>query len=236
MAKNILKILSVFIIGMVGGIFTIQYLLPYLIERSFLKEYEFKQSPFYTIEKKEIIVEENTALKKGIEKVKAAVVGVNSKNQNKTILRGSGLIVTSDGCLVTLADILPKGLVFSFSIENKNFKYQILKRNEINNLALVKVEKTGLSTLDWADQDQIKLGERVFLVAVSEDGLKKTVNEGIIKNFNNNLIETNMLDKQYIQGSPLFNIKREVVGLTFVDSENKVFAIPNSKIRKFLGF
>lgn len=229
MLKNILKIVVVFVIGMVGGIFADQVLWPYFVEKPFFYEYRLANIPFSITEKNEITIQENIALQEAVEKVEKAVVGVGS---------GSGLVITSDGLVVTLAELVPKGENFTFVVDGKISQSQVLKRDLENNLALVKIEDLGLQTCGFADFDKIRLGERVFLVGViwEKTGPLKIVNEGIVKFFTADFIRTNIFEKSTLNGSALFNINGELLGLNTIDSEGKVTAIPISKIRAFIGF
>jgi len=238
MWKNISKILAIFILGTVGGIFADQILWPYFIERPLFYKYRLEQSPVYVTEVKEITIQENTAIIGAIERVEKVVMRVKTKTKAGKVLEGSGLIVTSDGLIVTLAELVPRGSNFSFFVEGKTVPFQILKRDLKNNLALIKVEAENLPTCGFGDSERIKLGKRVFLVGIvsGKEGYFKTVNEGIIKNFTRDFIQTNILEKQNIKGSPLFNIEGEVLGLNTVDLEGKITAIPISKIREFIGF
>ena len=239
MLKNIFKIISIFIISLVGGIFADQIFWPYFVERPLFYQYRLEQAPIYVTEKKEIIVEENIALRKAIEKIDKAVVGVKTKTKAGKILEGSGLIVSSDGLIVTLADLVPSGSEVTFFWEGKTPSFQILKRDLSENLALIKIGETNLPTTGFVDLERIRLGERVFLMGVifEKGGIpKKTVNEGIVKTFDGNSIQTNIIEKNTLSGSPLFNIEGNALGLNIIDKEGKVTAIPISKIKSFIGF
>ena len=238
MVKNIFKIISIFIIGLVGGIFADQIFWPYFVERPLFYQYRLEQAPIYVTEKKEIIVEENIALRKAIEKIDKAVVGVKTKTKAGKILEGSGLIVSSDGLIVTLADLVPSGSEVTFFWEGKTPSFQILKRDLSENLALIKIGETNLPTTGFTDLERIRLGERVFLMGIifEKEGIpKKTVNEGIVKTFDNNFIQTNIIEDSALSGSPLFNIEGNALGLNIIDKEGKVSAIPISKIKQFIG-
>jgi len=247
MAKNIFKILAIFIIGTIGGIFADQILWPYFIERPLFHQYRLEQSPVYVTERKEttLYVQENFALREAVEKVQKVVVGVKTKTVAGEVLEGSGLVVTNDGLIVTLASLVPQGSEFYFFIDDKWPAYQILKRDLKNNLALIKVEDGKLATCGFADLEKMKLGERVFLISADFSLATTTekfltppqpmVNEGIVAFFNEGLIKTNIFEKPKVAGSPLFNIEGRVVGLNFVDESNKVFAVPITVIRAFIG-
>jgi S1-C subfamily serine protease len=234
--KNIFKIVAFFVIGMIGGIFSDQILCPYLVERPLFNKYQLEKNPAYVIEKKETVVQENTALTDAIEKVEKTIIGLRSQNASGTF-EGSGLIVTSDGLMVTLADLVPQGSNFAFFLAGKAVSYQILKRDLNKNLTLVKLGESNLPAVSFANLDELKLGERVFLIGEVLDKKEsyKVVNEGIVRKFDEDLIETNMSEKNVLKGSPLFNIKGEVLGINTINPEGRVVAIPISKIKEFIG-
>jgi len=258
MLKNILKILSVFILGVGGGIFADQILWPYFVERPLFYQYRLEQSPVYLTERKEIYIQENVALKNAIERVEKVVIGVRAETKAGKILEGSGLILTADGLVITLAELVPRGSVFNFFVDGEQVSFQILKRDLKENLALIKLEKTNLPTVGFANLEKLKLGERVFLVGVIFKNQKITlpgfvVNEGIVTSFDQNsfaepsahltprpalqgsAIETNIFEKSTLAGSPLFDIEGKVLGLNTIDKDGKVITIPISRIRTFAG-
>ena len=238
MAKNVFKIITLFIIGVVGGIFADQILWPYFIERPLFYQYRLEQNPVYLTEIKEITVQENTAITEAIEKVEKSVVGIITETADGKILEGSGLIVTSDGLMVTLAELVPQGSDFDFFRDNKKISFQILKRDLKTNLALIKLADGNLSTVSFADLEKLKLGERVFLVGITFDAKNNSqtiVNEGIMKSLTADFIKTNIFENYLLVGSPLFNVAGETLGINTIDSEGKVITIPISKIKEFIG-
>jgi len=240
--KNISKIIIFFILGIFGGIFADQILWPYFIERPLFYKYRLEQVP--VIEKREVIIQENTALTSAIEKVEKVVVAIKTTTATKKNLEGSGLIVTSDGLIVTLADLIPQGSTSDLYIDNEKVPFNVLKKDTKLNLALIKAERSNLSTVSFADLENLKLGERVFLVGTEfekptiqpQQGVKKIVNEGIIKIFDEESIETNISEKNTLSGSSLFDIEGNVLGLNTIDTAGKIISIPITKIKQFAGF
>jgi len=242
MRRNILITISLFIVGMVGGIFADQILWPYFVERPLFYQYRLEQSPVYVTEKKEITIQENTALQEAVYKVEKTIIALRSQTTEEEVLMGSGLIVTADGLIVTLAELVPQGSDFAFFAEGKAVAYQILKRDPEENLALIKLEANNLVSRGFADLSKLRLGERVFLIGFTFEEMatgtllkpgEKIVNEGIVKTFDQDLIQTNISEDISLQGSPLFNIEGEVLGLTTFSEAGQVLAIPVSKIRAF---
>src|SRR3990167_8137498 len=238
--KQLGALLVIFFFGIAGGIFGSQIVWPLFVERPLFYKYRMNQAHTYINETKEIVVQENTALTEAIEKVKKAVVGVQSINPAGKITFGSGLILTSDGRAVTLNNLVPAGFQPRIVAMGREVKYQVLKRDVQMNLALIKLEGNGFFTVGFADS--LKLGTRVFLAANAVsffvDGQPQEqfiVNEGVIRVFNNDEVQTTISDKKEVKGSPLFDIQGNLVGLNDVDSTGRVVAIPAQKIREFSG-
>lgn len=235
MTRNILKIVCIFVIGTVGGIFADQILWPYFIERPLFLEYRLEPTPITINQTKEITVEENTALRDAIEKVKQEVVGLKVIVSSQKTRYGSGLVVTSDGLIVTSSDLASGGPI---SVIYRGEVFSPLVVDQSKDLALLKMKKKNLATLGFEDPQNINLGQRVFLVGYrfKKDGsFSRVVNQGIIRERDKDLIYTNISEDQILQGSPLFDIQGKVVGLNRIDSEGKVSTIPSSQIQKLLN-
>lgn len=238
MVYNILKIISVFVIGVVGGIFADQILWPYFIERPLFYEYRLEPVPINVTERKEVIIEENKALQEKVEKVEKAVIGIKTRTKQDEILLGSGLIITSDGLAVVFGKIMPKTGESMVFFNNSACSYQVLRRDDEKNLAIIKIERKNLPTVGFADFDGLRKGQRIFLLGkVSEkQGISKIVNQGIIRSFEKDFIITNIIEEKEAQGSPVFNIQGKLVGLSVINSDQKVRLIPSKDIREFGGF
>jgi S1-C subfamily serine protease len=215
--NNFFKVIIIILLGVLGG--TIAWL------------FVFKNQPasVQLINKEErIYIEENTALVNAIKSVKDSVVIVKTEYKKKEI-QGFGLVLTTDGLVVTLAENVPQGSQTNISIKGENnITYQVLKRDLENNLALIKVDRSNLQTKGFFDLSKLEAGERVFVLS---DG----ANEGIVKSFNDNSIKTNIIEIETISGAPAFDIKGEVVGIGNKDANNFVNIIPISKIKSFAG-
>jgi S1-C subfamily serine protease len=237
MPRGVLKIIGFFAIGMIGGIFADQIAWPYLVEKPLFEKYGYQQQVYVT-ERKEVYIQENTALQDAVAKVENTVISLKVKTKSGKTIEGSGLVVSSDGLIVTLAELVPQGSEFSFYIENSPVSYQILKRDSLENLALVKIGKSALSTVGFADVDKIKLGERVFLLGnLFENGTSGlAVSEGVISSINDNYLSTDIQESEKMKGSALFDIEGRLIGLNTINSDGRIIAIPIDKIKTFAGF
>lgn len=240
--------------GALGGLLFQIFVLPYLVLSPWFEKFEFikilKEKQIIVNPKEEIIIQENTALEKAIEKVEKSVIAVQTETAGGKTLEGSALVLTSDGLVITLAELVPSGSEIKFIIDpspsvkgegvidNEKPKFQVLKKDIKNNLALIKLEKNDLTTCGFSDFEKIKLGKRVFLIAAVYKNkiISKIANEGIIRTFDDNFIKTNIFDKAISLGSPLFDIEGRVLGLNFIDSDGKISAISIQKIKTFAGF
>lgn len=227
-----LQLLMVFVVGMVGGIFGNQIIWPYLVG----SQYQQKENPVYVTETKEIFIQENTALREAVEDIKDTVIGVVTQTSQGTI-KGSGMILTADGLAVTLADLIPQGGSYEFFVGQESVEFNILKRDNKNNLALIKLQKEDLPTAGFVDLERMRLGERIFLIGsfLQGDQIKKMTNQGIIKYIDEDFVYTSMFETTNLKGSCLFNIERKFVGLNTVDYWGRVSTVPVDKIRAFAG-
>lgn len=238
MAKEVAKIIALFVFGVAGGIFADQILWPYFIERPLFYEYRLEQRPIEVVEEKEIFIEENRALQEIVPEIEKSLVAVETTNSLGARLQGSGVVITADGLVATLAELVPAGNNFSFSVEGKTPEYQILKRDSEKNLALIKLEKENLAPVKFAETGSLRFGQRVFFLAniASKSGYDKLVNEGIIKNYNEDIIQTNIQEEESVKGSPLFNIKGGLVGLILSNGKGSLEAVSIKEIKEFTGF
>ena len=228
-------------VGMVGGIFSSQVLIPRFLGEGLLDSNylaKITSGPVYLTEKRDVTIEENTALQESIEKVEESIVGVKTITSEGSTIYGSGLVLTTDGLVVTLSELVPRKGDFTFYIKDKAQAYQILKRDEKNNLALIKIDSNNLKPCGFAELSELKTGERAFLLGkvFLPEEIVTLANQGIIKYFTEDFIRTNILEKPTLAGSSLFNIKGEFLGLNTIDLEGKVTAIPVSIVRTFAGF
>lgn len=224
MLKKLFQFLIILAIGFLGGFLSVQFKKPPA------------ETPPPIIKKEEIIIQENTALTNAIDKVQNSIVAIGFEKDSKKLISESGVILTNDGLILTLASLVPaKPLVF---FDNEKLEAKIIKRDFKNNLALLKIEKTNLPTAKFGSLEKTKLGQRVFLIGkvLRKETLTNFVNEGIIKNFDKDFLQTNMTENVLVNAAPLFNIEAEMLGLNFLDNQGRLITISIEKIKAFTGF
>jgi S1-C subfamily serine protease len=226
-----LKILFIFFVGALGGIFGSEVV--------FLKsKSNFYSPPTIRLETKEVKIQENTALKDAIEKTQNSIVAIQIQTKKGKIINGSGIILTTDGIVLTLSELLPQGETINFFVDGEKVSYQILKRDPKLNLGVVKVEKKNLTPVPFSDFETLKIGERVFALSsfFNQGKIQKAVNEGIVRYFDEEKIETNIIEDSNFLGSALFDIEGKLLGINYLDPKQKILSIPITKIRQFTGF
>ena len=231
MKKNILRIIIIVIIGAIGGSLFQVLILPSLIGHPYFGNLEMikrlkNQIIVNPVER--ITIGQDTALEEAIKGVEDVVIGFEN---------GSGVVITSDGLIVTLADLLPKTEEYLF-LEGEKVNFEVIRKNSEQNLALIKIDQRNILACKFADLSDIKMGQKVFLlgVIIKNEIPKSITNQGSIKMFDDEMIYTNILEDKILNGSPLFNVWGEVLGLNVIDSQGKVSTISIDEIRKFAGF
>lgn len=233
--KTLLVIIGILLLGAAGALIFNVSLLPYFLASTYFDDFQFvkdfKQGKIVVNPKEEIRIQENVALQDAITRVKKSVVTFQGASGVR-----QGLIVTSDGAIITLANGVVANGNIAVSIEGAPMNARVLKVDGKNNLALLKIEKQNLPTVGFINPAQLNLGQRVFLTAatsVKQDNW--LANEGIVREIGLNSIKTNIIESRMASGSPLFTVTGELVGLNFADAEGKISAVPISKIKEFLG-
>lgn len=238
MAKRILIILLLFLAGAAGGLWAQAFLLPSLAANpafahwQFLQDWNARTQVVAPVE--QIFVRENDAIQNTIDRVQGTVVGIKSSGARA----GSGLVYTSDGLIVTLSSLVPAGWRITVYPEGKDpLLAQILKRDVKNNLALLKIEDGELKTTGFVDNGGVLLGEQVVLLAKVIEGKESValVNIGIVKKIGEDSLATSMVERENVDGSPVFDIEGRVVGLVDADFQGNIFVISSSVLRTFLG-
>ena len=242
MRVNILGLLLVFILGAGGGMWAQAVLLPYMTSQSGFRDLQFIKDwnarTLVVTPVSEIVVNEGEALVSAFERTKNVVVGVQSVSGAHAIA-GSGLIVTSDGLIITLASLVPVGYAINIYL-NENAEVidevRVLKRDVLNNLALLKIENGGLPTREFGNGNDAKLGSRVLLsgFAFVQGEPQRLVDQGIVTATGESVFNTT-ISRSATTGFPVFDIEGKVLGLGFNKGE-RISVLSSALLREFLGF
>ena len=234
--KKIFFSLIILFAGIAGGFLSLHFFSFDYIEKYLLGADRSNLIPIEVIEVREIFIRENESIVDRIERVERAVVGIRTGTR-AGFIEGSGLIVSSDGLIVTLNQLVPIGGNFNFFINGESVSYEVIKRDSENNLALIKANEINLPTLEFRNQDSLRIGERVFIVGAifnENQEIIKSTNQGIVKTIDN-YIKTSIFEEKKLLGSTLFDVEGKVLGLNLINQRGEIYALPVSKIRDFVG-
>jgi putative serine protease PepD len=104
--------------------------------------------------------------------------GDEADSLSKTGL-GSGVIISSSGYILTNGHVVSGGQQFLVNLGDKQLEAKLVGEDQSSDLAVLKVDATGLTPIEVGDSDQVNVGEWVMAVG-SPFGLEKSVSTGIV--------------------------------------------------------
>lgn len=132
---------------------------------------------------------------------------------------GSGFILSADGLVMTNAHVVDGADEVLVTLTDKReFKAKIIGADKRSDVALIKIEATGLPAVKVGDVNRLKVGEWVMAIG-SPFGLENTVTAGIVSAKQRDtgdylpLIQTDVAINPGNSGGPLINMRGEVVGI-----------------------
>ena len=132
---------------------------------------------------------------------------------------GSGFILSADGLIMTNAHVVDGADEVIVTLTDKReFKAKIIGADKRSDIALVKIDATGLPAVKVGDVNRLKVGEWVMAIG-SPFGLDNTVTAGIVSAKQRDtgdylpLIQTDVAINPGNSGGPLINMRGEVVGI-----------------------
>lgn len=134
---------------------------------------------------------------------------------------GSGFIISSDGYILTNAHVVREADEVIVKLNDKReFKAKIIGADRRTDVALLKIEASGLPKVTIGNPEQLKVGEWVVAIG-SPFGLESTLTAGVVSAKGRALpqenfvpfIQTDVAINPGNSGGPLFNLRGEVVGV-----------------------
>ena len=189
----------------------------------------------------------NTAVSSGINSISDLFNGPRKYQQIGT---GSGVIISSDGYIVTNNHVIDGASELEITLNNrKKYKAILIGTDKKNDIALLKIEATDpLPYIPFSDSDTIKIGEWVLAVG-NPYNLTSTVTAGIVSAKGRDL-QGNSATDSFIQtdaavnpgnsGGALVNTRGELVGInTAISSKTGSyigysFAVPSNIAKKII--
>lgn len=164
----------------------------------------------------------------------------------KEIGGGSGFIISEDGLILTNKHVVAdtKASYTVFLKDGSKYEAKVLARDPIQDLAVLKINASGLPTVELGNSDNLELGQTAISIGNALGEFRNTVSVGVISGLSRKVtasggggfsetiygvIQTDAAINPGNSGGPLLNLRGEVIGInTAVASgaENIGFAIP----------
>ena len=157
---------------------------------------------------------------------------------------GSGVIISSDGYILTCAHVVDGASNITVTINDKDYTATLVGEDTTSDIAVIKIDANGLTPATVGDSDGLKVGQNVMAVGNPLGELGGTVTGGMISALNRSVtiqgsssVNTMSLIQMDASVSPgnsgggLFNMNGELVGIVNAkssssDAEGLGFAIP----------
>jgi serine protease Do len=163
---------------------------------------------------------------------------------------GSGVIISSDGYVVTNNHVINQAELIIVTLDDKReFEAKLIGKDASTDLALLKIDSSDLPFLSFGDSDELQIGEWVLAVG-NPFNLNSTVTAGIVsakaRNINilgggnsiESFIQTDAAVNKGNSGGALVNQKGQLIGInTAIASRTGYytgysFAIPSKIVKK----
>lgn len=165
---------------------------------------------------------------------------------------GTGFIISKDGLIVTNKHVVSDTDAKYKVIVGKDEEIEVLNiyRDPINDLAILKINKTDLIPVKLGDSDKLKVGQSVIAIGTALGEFRSTVTKGVISGLGrgivassgllgseklDNVIQTDAAINPGNSGGPLFNSIGEVIGVNVAVSQAAQsigFALPINIVKE----
>lgn len=175
--------------------------------------------------------------------------GRSAERKFEQIGTGSGVIISSDGYIVTNNHVVQNATDIEITLNNKKkYKAKLIGTDVKNDIALIKIEAKEMPYIPFGNSDNVKVGEWVLAVG-NPYNLTSTVTAGIVSakgrdlDGNNNIdsfIQTDAAVNQGNSGGALVNTRGELIGINTAISSltggfvGYSFAIPSNIAKKII--
>lgn len=140
--------------------------------------------------------------------------------------QGSGIIISEDGYIVTNAHVVDAatGALTVILSDESEYSATLVGSDSSSDIAVIKINAQDLTPAQFADSDQVNLGEEVMTIGTPA-GLMNSVTKGIVSGLDRRIsTDSDGLEMQCIQidaainpgnsGGALFNMWGQVIGIT----------------------
>lgn len=169
---------------------------------------------------------------------------------------GTGFIVSSDGLVLTNKHVVSvTGATYKvITKDNKEYDVVDINRDPSNDIALLKIDASGLTPLELGDSNSLKVGQFVIAIGTALGEFRSTVTTGVVSGLGrgieagdayqgyveklDDVIQTDAAINPGNSGGPLLNSLGQVIGVNVAvaqGAQNIGFAIPINTIKDSLA-
>jgi serine protease Do len=175
-----------------------------------------------------------------------------TRTEKQEVAAGSGFIISSDGLILTNKHVVNISGADYTVITNNGKKYpaQVLARDPVLDLAVLKINASGLPSLPIGDSSKLQIGQTVIAIGNALGEFANSVSKGVISGLSRSIvasagggsserleevIQTDAAINPGNSGGPLLNLSGEVIGVNTAivqGAQNIGFAIPINQAKK----
>ncbi len=145
-------------------------------------------------------------------------------------IQGSGIVLSSDGLIATNYHVVESSSMLQMVFSDNTIyqgKVTIVGLDAQKDIALIKIDREDLIPAEI--ETSFQKGEAVTAVG-APNGKRNTISEGILNDYNEDILSTSAFIDHGSSGGALFNSKGKIIGMTSAYSDQQFFAIPMSHI------
>lgn len=175
--------------------------------------------------------------------------------EKQQISSGSGYLVTADGYIMTNKHVVSEAAGTEYTVvlnddahKDKTVVAKVLATDPTNDIAVLKIEETGLPFLTFADSDSIQVGQTAIAIGYALGQFENTVSKGVVSGLARSIeagngrmqserlsgiIQTDAALNPGNSGGPLLDIQGNVIGMNVAvaSAQSIAFAIPANDVK-----
>ncbi|MFA6048298.1 MAG: S1C family serine protease [Parcubacteria group bacterium] len=269
MFKKIIFLILIILISGISAIVADRYIFPRLSNTDFFSRSKFlkKFTTDVTVINKteQVYVKEDTTVTKLTSNVSSSIVNIISyaqadtkpgtKNIPALIQNGTGMIVTSDGLVMTYSSaIIPENANYKIILgDGGTYDAKLSSIDSYSNLVFLKINASNLPTISFGDSNAFQAGEKVIAIGNNLGNYQNRYAAGLLNDFNTTfniagktvsssekmegVFEADIRMESGFVGGPLIDYSGQVIGVIGSITENnevRYFEIPSTKVQAVL--
>ncbi len=175
--------------------------------------------------------------------------------EKQQLSAGSGYLVTEDGYIMTNKHVVSEAAGTEYAVvlnddghKGKSVAAKVLAIDPTNDIAVLKIEETGLPFLTFADSDAIQVGQTAIAIGYALGQFENTVSKGVVSGLARSInagggtlgserlsgiIQTDAALNPGNSGGPLLDIQGNVIGMNvaMASAQSIAFALPANDVK-----